>query len=79
MCCFSLARSESNILLKVFLNIDPLNSCKDLYKQLGHTRQLARGIIESQLCAVDREHGGDACKGDSGGPLNLVIDGKFNK
>lgn len=31
------------------------------------------GLIESQLCALDPLTMGDTCEGDSGGPLNMVL------
>lgn len=70
------ARAFSNILLKAPLHVTPLEKCNDSFVNYGLTRQIDQGIIDTQLCAEDKDQLKDACQGDSGGPLNLIIDGK---
>lgn len=66
---------KSRVLLKVNLTTVPLDDC---------TRQLdipGRKLVETQYCAVGQENTmtkffGDACEGDSGGPLQIKQDGR---
>jgi len=63
------------VLLKAALEIVPLPECNNIYReQQGLTRQLANGLVGTQLCAFDRNYEKDACQGDSGGPFGTQID-----
>lgn len=70
------ARAFSNILLKAPLFVTPIDKCNASFVDYGLTRQIQDGIIDTQLCAEDKDLIKDACQGDSGGPLVLVVDGK---
>uniref|UniRef100_A0A1B0FMC8 Peptidase S1 domain-containing protein n=1 Tax=Glossina morsitans morsitans TaxID=37546 RepID=A0A1B0FMC8_GLOMM len=72
-------RASSDILLKVNLDIKPLASCNEIFAKYGSDRRLTQGVIKTLLCAGDKEAKKDACSGDSGGPLNLVIDDSYRQ
>lgn len=61
--------SNANYLMKVVLDRYDQDACQQAYANDG--RPLARGIIESQLCAGFGAGGRDTCQGDSGGPLQV--------
>uniref|UniRef100_A0A1I8NHA4 Peptidase S1 domain-containing protein n=1 Tax=Musca domestica TaxID=7370 RepID=A0A1I8NHA4_MUSDO len=67
-------RAFSNILLKAPLFVTPIDKCNASFVDYGLTRQIQDGIIDTQLCAEDKDLIKDACQGDSGGPLVLVVD-----
>lgn len=60
---------KSDELLKVSLNIYGNQVCQQGY---ANSRQLRKGIMESQLCAGSVAGGQDTCQGDSGGPLQIT-------
>lgn len=67
---------RSKILLKVNLTTVALPKCTQLLDIPG------RVLIETQYCAIGKENTmtkmfGDACEGDSGGPLQIFRDGKY--
>jgi secreted trypsin-like serine protease len=68
-------RKKSTLLLKGDMDFVPLAECDREFSTLANS-QIPNGIIESQLCAVDRkeEDRVDACQGDSGGPLQIKIE-----
>uniref|UniRef100_A0A1B0BYS1 Peptidase S1 domain-containing protein n=1 Tax=Glossina palpalis gambiensis TaxID=67801 RepID=A0A1B0BYS1_9MUSC len=72
-------RASSDILLKVSLDIKPLASCNEIFAKYGSDRRLTQGVVKTLLCAGDKEAKKDACSGDSGGPLNLVIDESYRQ
>lgn len=61
--------ANSNHLLKVVLDQISVEACQRAYANDG--RPLARGIVESQVCAGYEPGGRDTCQGDSGGPLQV--------
>uniref|UniRef100_A0A1W7R7V7 Putative trypsin-like serine protease n=1 Tax=Aedes albopictus TaxID=7160 RepID=A0A1W7R7V7_AEDAL len=69
--------STSDVLLKVDLNTEPLERCtKDYRTNAGHFRhKLPSGVTDRQYCAIGKLGAsgdrGDACVGDSGGPLHF--------
>ncbi|XP_062538386.1 serine protease persephone-like isoform X2 [Armigeres subalbatus] len=69
-------QSQSSILLKVELNTEPLKQCAQQYASEVGTLggRLASGVTERQYCAIGKLQSsgkrGDACIGDSGGPLH---------
>ncbi|NP_001153674.1 male reproductive organ serine protease 1 precursor [Bombyx mori] len=73
---YSGAMKGSETLMSVDVSIVNRSFCNQSMKYLIKRKILARGIIETQLCAGDFEHGGkDTCQGDSGGPLQVMEDG----
>lgn len=67
---------RSKVLLKVNLTTVPLDRCTELLDIPG------RKLVETQYCAVGKENTmtkyfGDACEGDSGGPLQIFQDEKY--
>ncbi|XP_031765484.2 serine protease snake-like [Galleria mellonella] len=69
------ARSGSQTLMKVDVDIIENAVCNRSMKSMIKRKVLARGIIPDQLCAGDYVHGGrDTCQGDSGGPLQYMED-----
>lgn len=60
---------KSDELLKVSLNIYNNELCQRGY---ANSRQLKKGIMESQMCVGSTEGGRDTCQGDSGGPLQIT-------
>ncbi|XP_075158770.1 uncharacterized protein LOC142231978 isoform X2 [Haematobia irritans] len=71
-------RKFSNILLKAHLHVTPLEECNSSYVAYGLSRAVMKGIIKTQLCAKDDKDLKDSCHGDSGGPLNLLVDESRN-
>jgi secreted trypsin-like serine protease len=57
-----------------------LNECRTKYASVP-VRQLTDGIIDSQICAINKlgDKVIDACQGDSGGPLQWFIDKNYDK
>lgn len=58
----------------VLLRTVPLSQCNHTYVQYNEDKNHAAfrgGIIEGQYCANDPEFKSDACRGDSGGPLQV--------
>lgn len=74
----SLLRSvldSSSHLLAANLTHVPVLLCNASYQ--GHMdHRLNRGIVDTQLCAFSLDS--DACLGDSGGPIHLVKDKRYN-
>ncbi|XP_054730090.1 serine protease persephone-like [Anastrepha obliqua] len=70
-------REKSNVLLTARVKIFSLEDCNAAYTRLGILP--ARGILPTQMCIHDPDLISDACWGDSGGPLNLIIDEKYRK
>ncbi|KAH8246421.1 hypothetical protein KR026_009881 [Drosophila bipectinata] len=63
-------KARSTLLLRAPLELVPLSKCNEAFaNQPTSSRSLKMGIIESQMCAADRQQKKDACQGDSGGPL----------
>ncbi|XP_032307916.1 serine protease Hayan isoform X1 [Drosophila ananassae] len=63
-------KARSTLLLRAPLELVPLDKCNEAFaNQPTSSRSLKMGIIESQMCAGDRQQKKDACQGDSGGPL----------
>ncbi|XP_017101592.2 serine protease persephone isoform X2 [Drosophila bipectinata] len=63
-------KARSTVLLRAPLELVPLSKCNEAFaNQPTSSRSLKMGIIESQMCAADRQQKKDACQGDSGGPL----------
>ncbi|KAH8235918.1 hypothetical protein KR032_010728, partial [Drosophila birchii] len=63
-------RVVSKILLRAALEVVPLPQCNISYsEQPGAVRNLKEGVIDSLMCATDKNRIADACQGDSGGPL----------
>lgn len=56
----------SNIKQFTVVNLVPQNECKKHYPQLTRRHICAKGY-----------HGEDTCKGDSGGPLMMLYEGKY--
>ncbi|XP_068086055.1 venom protease [Anabrus simplex] len=64
----------SDHLMKVTLPLQPTEACNVSYKSLITTSRLKNGITEdSMVCAGRMEGTKDTCKGDSGGPLQLLM------
>ncbi len=58
---------QSNVLLKVTLQMFSQSECNSTYKQ-DINRKLNRGIVEeTQVCAGSHTAEKDSCQGDSGG------------
>ncbi|XP_054087781.1 serine protease Hayan-like [Zeugodacus cucurbitae] len=68
-------KNTSDILLAANLTYIPVPFCDRVYANLNYWR-LNRGIVDTQLCAYSP--GIDACRGDSGGPLQIVRDKSIN-
>ncbi|KFB42148.1 hypothetical protein ZHAS_00009812 [Anopheles sinensis] len=60
---------QSSIMRKVKLRVFVHDACKKPYK---HDMRLREGLHDSQLCVGDTVEGRDTCKGDSGGPLQMI-------
>ncbi|XP_058812944.1 serine protease snake-like isoform X2 [Topomyia yanbarensis] len=60
---------KSDELLKVSLNIYDNEVCGRGYV---NSRQLKKGIMQTQMCAGNAQGGKDTCQGDSGGPLQIT-------
>ncbi|XP_016967045.1 serine protease Hayan isoform X1 [Drosophila biarmipes] len=68
-------RARSKILLRAGLDLVPVDKCNASFAEQPSTiRALKQGVIDSLLCAADRNQVKDACQGDSGGPLILETD-----
>ncbi|KAL4098818.1 hypothetical protein QTP88_023346 [Uroleucon formosanum] len=66
----STAGPVSDNLLKVDLDIFPINQCNESYT--SNTRQLQFGILpDRMICAGSFDGEKDTCSGDSGGPLQV--------
>ncbi|XP_054726239.1 serine protease snake-like [Anastrepha obliqua] len=59
---------SSEDLLKAYLIIVSNEVCQRHYRD---NEQLPKGLMDTQLCAQDKQFGRDTCQGDSGGPLIL--------
>ncbi|XP_046400145.1 clotting factor B-like [Ischnura elegans] len=72
---------KSPILQEVTVTVLENNDCSKSYSApsiaAGVRRSYPSGIVNSQLCAGDRQGKKDACQGDSGGPL--VVKGRDKK
>lgn len=69
------APSGSQTLMKV--DVDQIASavCNRSMTSLIRRKIIVKGIIDTQMCAGDYDHGGrDTCQGDSGGPLQYMVD-----
>ncbi|CAH2099248.1 unnamed protein product [Euphydryas editha] len=63
----------SETLMTVDVDVIENNVCNKSMRYFIKRKILAQGLIDSQLCAGDYEHGGkDTCQGDSGGPLQVM-------
>lgn len=62
----------SDKLRKVSLRPITMDECREIY--LPH-RKIPFGIMSGQLCALGN---GDTCFGDSGGPLQVLLDPKLD-
>lgn len=70
-------RRKSNVLLKATVKTISIENCSKAYSRGGFLP--SRGILPTQICANDPNSISDACWGDSGGPLNLIIDERYRK
>ncbi|XP_039961785.1 serine protease Hayan-like [Bactrocera tryoni] len=70
-------RRQSNVLLKASVKAISAENCRKAYVRGGVLP--SRGILPTQICASDPNSISDACWGDSGGPLNLIIDEAYRK
>uniref|UniRef100_W8C4A8 Serine protease persephone n=1 Tax=Ceratitis capitata TaxID=7213 RepID=W8C4A8_CERCA len=70
-------RKKSDVLLTASVKIVPLKNCSDTYQRNSFLP--TQGLLPTQLCARDPNVVGDACWGDSGGPLNLIVDERLRK
>lgn len=52
----------SNVLLKIMINVIPLDDCKKKYKKTDIC------VTETQFCNEGNKNGAETCVGDSGGP-----------
>ncbi|XP_069686627.1 serine protease snake-like isoform X2 [Periplaneta americana] len=68
------AEKQSDVLLKVVITIIDNNLCNELY-EMGNTRDLKNGIVDSMMCAGELKGGKDTCQGDSGGPIQITRQG----
>lgn len=64
---------QANELFVGTLNYVSQNQCQVAFAT-RQSEELKNGIIDSQMCAKDRENKRDTCQGDSGGPLQLKGD-----
>nr|QFZ95604.1 serine protease 1 [Lasioderma serricorne] len=60
----------SNILLRATIHPVSIEECDEIY-----TKRLSKNIVRSQICAVSDDGTKDACRGDSGGPLQIEREG----
>ncbi|XP_055524826.1 serine protease snake-like isoform X2 [Wyeomyia smithii] len=60
---------KSDELLKVSLNVYDNQVCSQGYQ---NSRQLKKGVMQSQMCVGNVKGGKDTCQGDSGGPLQIT-------
>ncbi|XP_037937116.1 serine protease Hayan-like [Teleopsis dalmanni] len=67
-------RASSDVLMKAALRIVPLDACNNSIYREGITSRNPNGVIQTQVCAVDPEIKTSSCRGDSGGPLSIVLD-----
>ncbi|RZF47480.1 hypothetical protein LSTR_LSTR007407 [Laodelphax striatellus] len=67
--------SGTTDLMKVSLDINPLDVCRKSYSL--SRRQFPQGVHDSVLCAGVLTGGKDTCQGDSGGPLVIAVDDPF--
>lgn len=68
------AGDQSDILLKVGLNVINNQLCNRLYRLETKKKSIPKGIAQSMLCAGDLNGGKDTCQGDSGGPIGFTKD-----
>ncbi|XP_067641419.1 serine protease persephone-like isoform X2 [Eurosta solidaginis] len=64
-------KEKSDVLLTARVKILNLENCNASYASQGILP--SRGIVSTQMCTRDPDFKSDACWGDSGGPLNLII------
>ncbi|XP_050305685.1 serine protease snake-like [Anthonomus grandis grandis] len=62
----------SNSLLKVDLNYVRKKDCKKLIKLQKY--EAPKGITDQMLCFGNLKGGNDTCEGDSGGPIQVILD-----
>lgn len=69
--------SQSKVLLKTNLTASNLSACNASIVGYRTTpwHRLLNGLTVGQICAGDPNGLRDACRGDSGGPLQIVDDG----
>lgn len=69
--------NQSNILLKVILEMFSQEECHSAYRN-AINRKLNKGIVEeSQVCAGSKDEEKDTCQGDSGGPIQIYHETHF--
>ncbi|XP_066991487.2 serine protease snake [Anabrus simplex] len=65
------AEKQSDVLLKVALDIINNDQCNRMYRSSVGTQALPQGITSSMMCAGVLRGGKDTCHGDSGGPIQI--------
>lgn len=57
-------KSKSNVLLKAQVNAMNIEDCTKYFEDFSwYTDELPKGIVKSQLCAIDLENNSDTCQG----------------
>jgi secreted trypsin-like serine protease len=54
-----------------------VQSCAELYKNVGYNGPTSTIDVERNICAEGKDRRADSCQGDSGGPLVAKVQGKF--
>lgn len=67
------AGDRSNVLQKVQLDFVDRQKCVDQFHGL---REFNKGVIDEQLCIGSNRGSYDTCKGDSGGPVQVITEPK---